>query len=74
MVYVQPDPGADFEYIEQQIKNDPYFVNDQVEIHQVDDVGQLMDAGHGVVIERKGVSGKTANQLFKFEMRINNPP
>ncbi|HKM17546.1 MAG: diaminopimelate dehydrogenase [Firmicutes bacterium] len=73
VVYVQPDPGADFEYIEQQIKNDPYFVNDQVEIHQVDDVGQLMDAGHGVVIERKGVSGKTANQLFKFEMRINNP-
>ena len=29
--------------------------------------------GHGVVIERKAVSGQTHNQLMRFEMRINNP-
>ena len=29
--------------------------------------------GHGVLLERKGVSGKTQNQRFKFEMTINNP-
>jgi diaminopimelate dehydrogenase len=29
--------------------------------------------GHGVLIERKGVSGKTQNQLFEFTMKINNP-
>ena len=29
--------------------------------------------GHGVEMERKGVSGKTQNQLFSYSMRINNP-
>lgn len=33
----------------------------------------LKDMGHGVLMERKGVSGNTQNQLFKFDMRINNP-
>ena len=39
----------------------------------MDDVQQLVDVGHGVSMERKGVSGATHNQLFNFEMRINNP-
>ena len=29
--------------------------------------------GHGVNMTRKGVSGKTQNQLFEFDMKINNP-
>jgi diaminopimelate dehydrogenase len=29
--------------------------------------------GHGVLMERVGTSGETANQQFKWEMRINNP-
>ena len=29
--------------------------------------------GHGVHIVRKGVSGKTHNQMINFDMRINNP-
>lgn len=33
----------------------------------------LIDMGHGVLMERKGVSGGTDNQIFKFDMRINNP-
>ena len=38
-----------------------------------DDVDVLKDMGHGVLMERKGVSGKTQNQLFTFDMRVNNP-
>ncbi|MDE7109615.1 MAG: diaminopimelate dehydrogenase, partial [Muribaculaceae bacterium] len=33
----------------------------------------LKDMGHGVKLVRKGVSGKTQNQLFEFDMNINNP-
>ena len=73
LVYVQLAPGADFKTVEQAIKHDPYFVNDQTDVYQIEDVSQLIDVGHGVVIERTGVSGKTSNQLFKYEMRINNP-
>ena len=33
----------------------------------------LNDVGHGVNLVRKGVSGKTHNQLLEFNMKINNP-
>jgi len=72
-VYVELEPGADFEAVEQAIKTDPYFVKDETRVTQVESVSQLMDVGHGVVMERKGVAGATHNQLFRYEMRINNP-
>lgn len=73
MVYVELEEGASFEEIEKSVKNDPYFVKDVTYVFQVDDVKSLIDMGHGVLMERKGVSGITHNQLFKFDMRINNP-
>ena len=73
MVYVELEDGADFETVKAQILQDPYFVHDETHVVQVPDVRTLLDRGHGVVIERKGVSGQTQNQLFKYEMRINNP-
>ena len=39
----------------------------------MDSVDSLKDMGHGVNMTRKGVSGKTQNQLFEFDMKINNP-
>ncbi|NLC77497.1 MAG: diaminopimelate dehydrogenase [Clostridia bacterium] len=73
MVYVELDEGADFETVKNAVLADPYFVNDETHVRQVPDVGRLIDWGHGVLMERKGVSGSTHNQLFKYEMRINNP-
>ena len=73
MVYVQLEDGADFKKIEAAIKADPYFVNDETHVQQVDCVDDLNDVGHGVNLVRKGVSGQTHNQLFEFNMTINNP-
>lgn len=73
MVYVELLPGADFEKVAATIKADPYFVNDETHVTQVDSVDSLKDMGHGVNLIRKGVSGKTQNQLFEFNMHINNP-
>lgn len=73
MVYVQLEEGADFKTIEAAVKNDPYFVNDETHVIQVADVDELNDVGHGVNLVRKGVSGRTHNQLFEFNMKINNP-
>lgn len=73
MVYVEIEDGADFKKIEQAIKSDPYFVNDETHVIQVPCVDDLNDVGHGVNLVRKGVSGKTHNQLFEFDMKINNP-
>ena len=73
MVYVELEEGADFATIENAIKTDPYFVHDETHVTQVDCVDALNDVGHGVNLVRKGVSGQTHNQLFEFNMKINNP-
>lgn len=73
MVYVELEEGADFKTVEAVIKADPYFVNDETHVQQVPCVDDLNDVGHGVNLVRKGVSGKTHNQLFEFNMKINNP-
>ena len=73
MVYVELKEGYDFETVAQAIKTDDYFAHDETHVFQVQDVEALKDMGHGVLMERKGVSGNTQNQRFKFDMRINNP-
>jgi len=73
MVYVQLKEGASFETVEQLIKKDPYFVKDRTYVFQVEDVNSLMDTGHGVLLERNGVSGITHNQSMKFQLKVNNP-
>ena len=73
MVYVEVEPGYDFATIEAAVKADPYFINDETHVMQVDSVDALNDVGHGVNLVRKGVSGSTHNQLFEFNMHINNP-
>ena len=72
-VYVELEPGADFTEVERAIKTDAYFVKDNTIVTQVSNVDALMDMGHGVLMERKGVSGITHNQLFEYRMKINNP-
>ena len=73
MVYVELEEGADFKTVEAAVKADPYFVNDETHVKQVPCVDDLNDVGHGVNLVRKGVSGVTHNQMFEFNMRINNP-
>ena len=73
MVYVELEEGADFKAVEAALKAPPYFVNDETHVKQVPCVDDLNDVGHGVNLVRKGVSGITHNQMFEFNMRINNP-
>lgn len=73
MVYIEVKDGYDFATVAAAIKADPYFVNDETHVVQVPCVDDVIDMGHGVNLTRKGVSGETQNQLFEFNMRINNP-
>ena len=73
MVYIEVKDGYDFDKTAAAIKADPYFAHDETHVVKVDDVNALIDMGHGVNLTRKGVSGKTQNQLFEFNMKINNP-
>ncbi|AKU91845.1 diaminopimelate dehydrogenase [Vulgatibacter incomptus] len=72
-VYVELEEGADAAEVEAAILRDAYFAHDETRVRFVDDVAALVDTGHGVVLERKGASGRTHNQQFRWEMRIQNP-
>lgn len=73
MVYVELLPGYEIEKVAAAIKADPYFASDETHVMQVESVDALNDVGHGVNLVRKGVSGKTHNQMLEFDMKINNP-
>ena len=73
MVYVELEDGAKLEDVTAAIKADPYFANDETHVFAVSSVDDVQDMGHGVNLVRKGVSGKTQNQRFEFNMSINNP-
>lgn len=73
MVYIEVADGYDFAQVAAAIKADDYFAHDETHVIQVESVDALKDMGHGVNLTRKGVSGKTQNQLIEFDMKINNP-
>ena len=73
MVYVELHEGYNLPDVAAKIKADPYFVNDETHVIEVPCVEDVKDIGHGVNMVRKGVSGKTHNQHFEFNMSINNP-
>lgn len=72
-VYVELEPGASLDDVSRLIKEDPYFASDETHVYEVESVDEVKDMGHGVNMTRKGVSGRTQNQLFEFNMTINNP-
>ncbi len=72
-VYVQLEPGVDLATVTRGILQDPYFCHDETQVMAVNSVDELMDTGHGVLLERRGAAGKTANQVFRYESRVTNP-
>ena len=73
IVYLQMEDGANFEEACKEIKEDSYFINDETRFIKVENIHNVVDMGHAVNMTRKGVSGKTHNQLIDFNMKINNP-
>lgn len=73
LVYVELEEGFTAQQVYDELKADDYFAHDELHVIPVASVDNCRDMGHGVLLERKGVSGKTQNQRFKFEMTINNP-
>ena len=73
MVYIKLKEGYKLDEVAARIKSDDYFAHDETHVTAVENVDDLLDMGHGVHLTRKGVSGATCNQLFEFNMKINNP-
>ena len=67
------EEGAELADVAKAVKEDPYFASDETHVMAVPSVDAVKDMGHGVNMTRKGVSGRTQNQRFEFNMSINNP-
>lgn len=73
MVYVELEEGASLDAVTRAIQSDPYFSHDDTHVIPVESVAAINNVAHGVNLVRNGVSGKTHNQFFEFNMKINNP-
>ena len=74
LVYVVLKPGVDLAVVTATIKADPYFAHDPLDVRAVTqaELPFVADNSHGVLLERTGASGLTANQRLSFDMRIDN--
>lgn len=70
-VYVELEEGADLEHVSQAIHDDPLFIGEETLIFPIDSVAFLEEAGRGVVIERRGTSGRTGHQFLMLEARFD---
>ncbi|MGB9867769.1 MAG: diaminopimelate dehydrogenase [Bacillota bacterium] len=73
LVYVKLKPETRPEEVERAILRDPYFAHDDTRVCVVEDVDSLIDTGHGVKIQRKGVAAGAHNQRMQFKMWVTNP-
>lgn len=72
MVYVELEAGADFHAVEKSILEDHHFNHDESYVIPVENVQALTDAGHGVLLERKGVTGIVGNHRAQYTHSIVN--
>lgn len=72
-VYLELDSGADPKAVEQRLREDPYFANDETEVHFVERAAEMANTNHGVRIEREGASGIVRGQRMAWTLRIDNP-
>ncbi|NLV64653.1 MAG: diaminopimelate dehydrogenase [Synergistaceae bacterium] len=72
-VYVELDEGTSLENVRKAVLCDSYFCNDETTVEEVGDVKSMVDLGHGVRMERKGVSACADNQRMAVEMTLTNP-
>ena len=76
LVYLLMEAGASFDKAKADLAADPYFCHDPLDVRQVQspaEMASVADNSHGVLMERIGASGSTANQRLMFDMRIDNP-
>lgn len=73
LVYAMLKDDGSAEEVRQMIKENVYFVNDEVRVSFVTNLDNYTDMGHAVKISRKGRAGNTHNQLLYYQHHITNP-
>lgn len=70
-VYVELAEGAELETIAAAIRGDPLFAGEETLVFPVDSMAALERQGHGLWMERRGISGQSAHQSLLLEARFD---
>lgn len=70
-VYVELEPGADFERVSAALRADPLFLDEETLVLPIESVAALEDERNGVVVERWGAAAGVGHQRLLFEARFD---
>jgi len=70
-VYVELETGASLEKVSESIRTDPLFLEEETLVFQVDSLTDLEQEGHGILLERRGISGHAEHQSLLLEGRFD---
>jgi diaminopimelate dehydrogenase len=70
-VYVELEQGASIEAVDNAIRSDPMYLDEEIYVFAVDSIAELEEQGHGVLLERRGSAGFGAHQLLLLEGRFS---
>lgn len=70
-LYVELERGADPERVAQAIRSDPLFVGEETLVFPVEDLAALEQAGHGIVMERRGAGRPGSHNSLVLEARFD---
>lgn len=72
VIYIQLKEGADAERVEREILASDHFCRGEAKVVFVPSIQAIADAGHTVLIERKGVTGIVGNHRSEYRMSLVN--
>ncbi len=71
-VYVELEKKADADSITQAIRADPLFLGEHTQVFPVESLAELEEEGRGVVLDRRGPSGRFGHQHVLLEARCDD--
>jgi diaminopimelate dehydrogenase len=72
-VYVELEQGADPDRVQDAVRAEPLFLDEETLVFPVPSVAALEDETRGVLLERRGTAGVTGHQLLLLEARFDLP-
>ncbi|HYQ37911.1 MAG TPA: hypothetical protein VER09_03105 [Pseudomonas sp.] len=70
-VYVELEPGADAAAVEQAIRRDPLYLDEETLVFPVDSIAPLEEANRGVLLERHAGARDASHAALLVEARFN---
>jgi diaminopimelate dehydrogenase len=70
-VYVELEPSADAAAVEQAIRGDPLFLDEDTRVFAVDSLAALEESRRGVTLERRTAAGEAGHAAFLLEARYD---